>query len=364
MAERRAIACTSPVAVRSMSNFALRSPSCSLTSSSLLLHVPPFPSTMSIAPSFIQTWGAAPNPSSSSSSSSSSKFWSSRHWPATNLASLASTSRLRCPQDELQLCGRIGPFSPPYRRLHSSTKRRAKRSPHEVLGVPRSASKQDITSAYHALALRWHPDRNRNDAKAEERFKEISAAYQALARGDITSDNTTSQSTATAWQQGAMSKEEAEELFREVFGRDAFDELIAVSEKAEEIRLRAQKEVQRLYPDAEKIVQAIAFNESGRLIIQTTVFRRDLAREVHEYVLSPKEAVRLSEVGFGMARSASFAARDFTKRVLQEVSPAPHITTNVVHGAFGLFIGGLQVAEGLSDTFLKAAFAESPPCQG
>lgn len=50
---------------------------------------------------------------------------------------------------------------------------------YEVLGVPRSASAEDIKKAYRRLARQYHPDVNRDDG-AEERFKEINAAYEVL----------------------------------------------------------------------------------------------------------------------------------------------------------------------------------------
>ena len=51
---------------------------------------------------------------------------------------------------------------------------------YKVLGVPESASKSEITRAYRTLARENHPDQNPGDAAAEERFKEISAAYDVL----------------------------------------------------------------------------------------------------------------------------------------------------------------------------------------
>ncbi len=54
-----------------------------------------------------------------------------------------------------------------------------KKDYYEVLGVQRSASKDEIKDAYRKLAMEFHPDRNK-DAGAEERFKEISEAYAVL----------------------------------------------------------------------------------------------------------------------------------------------------------------------------------------
>lgn len=51
---------------------------------------------------------------------------------------------------------------------------------YKVLEVDKEASEKDITKAYRKLARQYHPDANPDDAKAEERFKEISAAYDVV----------------------------------------------------------------------------------------------------------------------------------------------------------------------------------------
>ena len=51
---------------------------------------------------------------------------------------------------------------------------------YDILGLSKSASDSDIKSAYRKLAMKYHPDRNPGDKKAEENFKEISEAYEVL----------------------------------------------------------------------------------------------------------------------------------------------------------------------------------------
>jgi molecular chaperone DnaJ len=51
---------------------------------------------------------------------------------------------------------------------------------YELLGVDADASQKDITKAYRKLARKLHPDQNPGDAAAEERFKEVSSAYDVL----------------------------------------------------------------------------------------------------------------------------------------------------------------------------------------
>jgi curved DNA-binding protein len=51
---------------------------------------------------------------------------------------------------------------------------------YEVLGVSRSADEQELKKAYRKLAQKYHPDRNPDDATAEEKFKQINEAYEVL----------------------------------------------------------------------------------------------------------------------------------------------------------------------------------------
>ncbi len=54
------------------------------------------------------------------------------------------------------------------------------KDPYEILGVPRTATQEEIKKAYRRLAKQYHPDRNPNDKSAEQRFKEVHAAYEVL----------------------------------------------------------------------------------------------------------------------------------------------------------------------------------------
>ena len=58
-----------------------------------------------------------------------------------------------------------------------------KRDFYETLGVNKSASKDEIKSAYRKQAMQWHPDKNKSP-EAEEKFKEINEAYEVLSNTD------------------------------------------------------------------------------------------------------------------------------------------------------------------------------------
>lgn len=51
---------------------------------------------------------------------------------------------------------------------------------YDVLWVSKTSSKEEIKKAYRKLAMQYHPDKNKGDRTAEEKFKEINAAYEVL----------------------------------------------------------------------------------------------------------------------------------------------------------------------------------------
>ena len=51
---------------------------------------------------------------------------------------------------------------------------------YEILGVKKNASDDEIKKSYRKLAMKYHPDRNKDDKESERKFKEVSAAYEVL----------------------------------------------------------------------------------------------------------------------------------------------------------------------------------------
>ncbi|GAC1299250.1 MAG: molecular chaperone DnaJ [Vulcanimicrobiaceae bacterium] len=94
---------------------------------------------------------------------------------------------------------------------------------YDVLGVAKNAAGKDIKSAYRKLAKKWHPDSNpENKAKAEERFKEISEAYEVL--GD-SEKRKKYDALGSNWEQAAR-QAEAQQRYRSAqsgpYGGDPF----------------------------------------------------------------------------------------------------------------------------------------------
>ena len=57
------------------------------------------------------------------------------------------------------------------------------KNPYEILGVSQDASEEDIKKAYKKLALEWHPDRHQGNKDAEDKFKEITEAFNLIKDG-------------------------------------------------------------------------------------------------------------------------------------------------------------------------------------
>src|SRR5260221_2424760 len=70
---------------------------------------------------------------------------------------------------------------------------------YKILGVSKSATPQEIKTAYRKLALQYHPDKNKGK-EAEEKFKEVTKAYEVLS--DTQKRQTYDQFDAAAFEQG------------------------------------------------------------------------------------------------------------------------------------------------------------------
>lgn len=102
-----------------------------------------------------------------------------------------------------------------------------KRDYYEVLGVSREATKDEIKKAYRKQALKYHPDKNPGDKKAEEKFKDAAEAYEVLsndekkARYDRYGHAGMGAGSASNYGGAGMTMEDIFSSFGDIFG-DAF----------------------------------------------------------------------------------------------------------------------------------------------
>lgn len=98
---------------------------------------------------------------------------------------------------------------------------------YEILGVSKNATADEIKKAYRTLAFKYHPDRNQGNAEAEEKFKQISAAYDVL--GDEAKRrqydmgySTDSYSNSSAYSSNQNYQRQYQYTYQNPFGDDNF----------------------------------------------------------------------------------------------------------------------------------------------
>lgn len=101
----------------------------------------------------------------------------------------------------------------------------AKRDYYEVLGCGRDAAEGELKQAYRRLAMKYHPDRNRDDPKAEARFKEAKEAYEVLSdAGKRAAYDQFGHAGVEAGQAGGGFGRDGTDAFSDIFG-DVFGDI-------------------------------------------------------------------------------------------------------------------------------------------
>ncbi|MGB3242276.1 MAG: molecular chaperone DnaJ [Candidatus Omnitrophota bacterium] len=99
---------------------------------------------------------------------------------------------------------------------------------YKVLGVRRDASADEIKKAYRKLAVKYHPDKNPDNKEAEEKFKEISHAYEILSDPEKRRQYDQFGESAFQYGTGGFGFHDPFDIFREVFGGgfgDVFEDM-------------------------------------------------------------------------------------------------------------------------------------------
>lgn len=121
-----------------------------------------------------------------------------------------------------------------------------KRDYYEILGVPKDIPKDQLKSAYRKLALKYHPDKNK-DSGAEERFKEVSEAYAVL------SDDEKRSLYDRFGHQGVDQRFSQEDIFRGAHFEDIFGDLGSIFEQFFGMNLGARHARRRGPPRGEDL---------------------------------------------------------------------------------------------------------------
>ena len=102
----------------------------------------------------------------------------------------------------------------------------SKKDYYEVLGVIKSASPEEIKKAYRKLALKYHPDKNKGDKSAENKFKEASEAYHVLSDKERRSnyDQFGHAAFEGSGGRGGFSNFDFTNAFSDIFGSDIFED--------------------------------------------------------------------------------------------------------------------------------------------
>jgi len=102
----------------------------------------------------------------------------------------------------------------------------SKKDYYEVLGVIKSASTEEIKKAYRKLALKYHPDKNKGDKTAENKFKEASEAYHVLSDKERRSnyDQFGHAAFEGSGGRGGFSNFDFTSAFSDIFGSDIFED--------------------------------------------------------------------------------------------------------------------------------------------
>ncbi|KAG7269879.1 hypothetical protein CRUP_033246 [Coryphaenoides rupestris] len=143
--------------------------------------------------------------------------------------------------------------------FHTSARASSKQDFYQILGVPRKATQKDIKKAYYQMAKKYHPDTNKDDPQAKEKFAQLADAYEVLSdegkrqQYDVYGSAGFGASAGGGGGAGAggqqywsrqTSSVDPEELYRKIFGEfsgargggGAFGDFNAIFDQPQEVR--------------------------------------------------------------------------------------------------------------------------------
>lgn len=132
---------------------------------------------------------------------------------------------------------------------------------YDLLGVPVDATTDDIKKAYRRLAIKFHPDKNRDDPDAENRFKEIAIAYQTLTDPTLRKKYNEFGPKESAPEGGYV---DPEEVFGAIFGGERFIPIIGEISLAKDMKSALQDEDNEEAPRDPKGLEILSPEERAK----------------------------------------------------------------------------------------------------
>ncbi|KAI5122414.1 hypothetical protein M0805_002964 [Coniferiporia weirii] len=181
---------------------------------------------------------------------------------------------------------------------------------YELLGVPVDASPDDIKKAYRRLAIKHHPDKNRDDPHAEERFKAIAIAYQCLSDPVLRKKYNEFGSKESAPEGGFV---DPEEVFSAIFGGERFVPLIGEISLGRDMKAALQEAEEHEGGD----------EEDGK---------KRLKDAKGNEILSPEEKAKKEEKARKVAAEKAASREERVKKLVQELERKLSIFTESASG--------------------------------
>ncbi|ORX40966.1 X-domain of DnaJ-containing-domain-containing protein [Kockovaella imperatae] len=144
---------------------------------------------------------------------------------------------------------------------------------YDVLGLDSQCTTEDVKKAYRRLAIKLHPDKNRDDPDAEEKFKQISIAYQVLSDPDLRHKyNEFGQKNGGGSAEPAGGFQDPEEVFGKMFGGDKFEPLIGQISIGKDMKDAFQQQSEQEEGD-------MMIGPGGRRMMTPEAMQRKMARD-------------------------------------------------------------------------------------
>jgi curved DNA-binding protein CbpA len=185
---------------------------------------------------------------------------------------------------------------------------------YDVLGIPASATQDDIKKAYRKLAIKLHPDKNPNDPEGEEKFKTLATAYQVLSDPELRHKyNEFGASTPGLVPEDGFV--DPEEVFGSLFGGKRFQDIIgtisigkdmkdALQQDSEDLERAAENEGQQTVENGEEGAKDVSKKGDAGLTPEQKAAKEEKERKRDEERAKQREE-RVSKLAETLIRKLS-----------------------------------------------------------